>query len=426
MKAIDIRSERPFRSSNSASLGVQTYGEHNDFPQRVDRIVNASCTGRSCLKIFADFIFGQGFDAAYLNKLVVNDRGQALVEVLRAIVDDYAKYNGFAVHVNYDGHYRIVEMRHVPFEHLRFEKVDQETRTFTRIAEHDDWAEEFTELRKFRKSDIVFYDLFDPRPEAIDAQVRAAGGWDAWRGQVLYFSGDGNRVYPTPIYEPELTDMRTEEAIANILGRNAANNMLTAGALVDINNRDQSEEEAEATKKTLREFQGDENASNILYLQVQSEDEVPRFISFSGENYDKAFTFTADTVPNNIGRIFNQPPILRAQDVGANFGADLMVNAYNYYNTRTGAERATVSRVLSMLFEHWYIPVEGDFFIRPLAYVAGESVLARFGADVVTKIYDVMLGAGDQEQKRAILTIGYGLSEAEATSLLETSTSNAV
>lgn len=419
MKAIELKSARPFQSRSDKSLGIQTYGEENDFPQLVRRIVGASCTGKSCLKVYNDFIYGQGFNERALQSLEVNDGRQTLGQVLRMAAADLAAFNGFALHVNYDAALRIVELHHVPFEHCRFEKIDSETGSFGRIAEHDDWGREFEGIKRFRKQDILFYDLFDPRPEVILSQVDAAGGWDAFRGQVLYWSGEGEKVYPVPVYEPELTDMRTEEGLSNVTGRNVTCNFLTAGALVDICNQDQSEEEVEKTKNAILNFQGDRNTGNLLYMQVRSKEEAPVFIPFSGENYDQAFSSTQANVPNNIGRVFNQPPILRAQDVGAHFGADLMVNAYNYYNAKTAGERQTLEEVFSDVMRYWYEPVGTDFTIRPQAYVAGQSMLARLGQAAVDKIYEIAKDQTvDLARKRTLLRLGFGLTTQEVEQLL--------
>ena len=419
MKAIDIKSSLPFQTRNDKALGIQTYGEENNFPQLVSKIIGASCTGKSCLKVYNDFVFGQGFNDENLQSLVVNKRRETLGKILKAVAADLTKYNGFALHVNYNAMYRIVELYHAPFEHYRFEKVDPDTGRFSKIAEHDDWAREFEGIKRFRKQDIVFYDLFDPRPEVIEAQVEAVGGWENYKGQVLYYSGDGDLVYPVPIYEPELTDMRTEEGLSNVTGRNVNSNFLTAGALVDICNESESTEEAEATKKTIRDFQGDDKAGQVLYLQVRSKEEIPVFMSFAGENYDKAFSVTQANVPNNIGRVFNQPPILRAQDVGANFGADLMVNAYNYYNTKTSGERQTLEETFAEVFQLWSEPVASDFSIRPLSYVAGQSLLARLGQAAVDKIYEIVKDTAlDDARKKSMLRLGYDLTPGEVDELV--------
>lgn len=421
MKAIEIKSARPFQSRNDKSYNIQTYGENNDFPQLVSRIVGASCTGKSCLKVYGDFVRGQGFVDRDLQRLTINRRGEKLGEILRLAADDLTKFGGFALHVNYNGFGQIVELSHMPFEHLRFEKVDTETGLFSKVAEHDDWAREFEGVKRFRKQDIVFYDLYDPRPEVVEAQALEAGGWDSYLGQVFYYSSDGRLVYPVPIFEPELTDMRSEEAVSNVIGRNAANNMFTAGALVTINDKAESEEEAKATYEMLRNYQGDHNTGNIALLEVASKEDVPVWMPFTGTNYDKALSQTQTVLPDNIGRVFNQPPILRAQDVGANFGADLMVNAYDYYNSKTSGERQTLSEVFGKIFEHWHEPHPNDFTIQPLAYVFGRSIYARLGGEVMDKVIEIIKDATlDDVRKRILLGLGYGLSEKEIDELMKT------
>lgn len=407
-------------SRNDRSLGIQTYGESNDFPQRVMKIVGASGTGKSCVEVYKKFIRGGGMNDENLGRKKVNRDAQTLTEVVKLAASDYAMFGGFALHVNYNADYRITELQHVPFEHLRFEKTDEHTATPQRLAEHADWGREFTQIRKFKKEDIVFYNFFDPRPETVAAEVEIAGGWAHYRGQILYFSNAGNRTYPVPIFEPVLTDMRSEEAISNVVNRNVANNFLTAGAIIDKNNSDQSEEEMAATQQSIEQFQGDMKACSLMYMQVTSDAEKPEVVPLRGTNFDKEFSVTQSYVPDYIGRTFNQPPILRAVDVGASFGADLMRNAYNYYNTQTTDERDTLAECISKIFEHWYEDLETrDFTIRMLAFSAGRTLLARVGADNVSKIYDIVKdGQLSNQERREFLQIGYGLTEEELDKIL--------
>lgn len=420
MKVAEIKNARPFATRNDKSLGIQTYGEGNDFPQRVQKIVGASGTGKSCVDVYKAFITGHGINDHILGDMVVNSERQTVNKVIRAAADDLAMFNGFALHVNYNAAYEIVELRHVPFEHLRFEKADDKTGEFRRVAAHPDWAREFEGIRKFKKTDIIFYDLFDPTPATILSQVNVAGGWGNYNGQIYYYSGSGGYTYPSPIFEPELTDMRSEEALSNVVNRNVANNFLTAGAIVDKNNSDQSEEEAQATQESIEQFQGDSKACSLMYMQVTSDDEVPEVLSFRGVNYDKEFTATQSYVPDRIGRVFNQPPILRAVDVGASFGADLMVNAYNYYNAKTSAERDILRDVFAEIMHYWWQELAGnDFSIRPLSFSSGDSLLARIGSENLVKVYEIMKDATTgNEQRRAILSIGYGLTDDEINALL--------
>ena len=421
MKVAQIKSAPQFESRDWRQYGIQTYGDANDFPQTVSEIVQASKTGNACLSIYNDFVYGHGFKDPGIYKLRVNKEGEKLDKILRMVCKDFTLWHGFAIHVNYNMNFRVSSIHHIPFESLRLAKAD-DGGFIGRTAYHPDWGHRDKTRSRWSPSDIEWFHLFNPDPEVILNQVEGAGGWDNYNGQILYFSGDseGSPSYPVPIFIAEMTDMRTEEALANVAGRNACSNFLSAGILVDIKDETQDQSQVNETQKELNKFQGDENTSQLWYIQCKSKDEVPQFIRFSGENYDKAFEVTQRVIPENIGQAFKQPPILRAVDVGANFGADLMTNAYKYYNSVTVRERQQLEETFVSIFEYWWAPLENpDFAIQSLTYNAGESIADRIGKDNMTQVLEIIR---DQMlstvQKRNMLKLIYGLYDEEIIKLM--------
>lgn len=421
MKVAQIKSAPQFESRDWRQYGIQTYGDTNDFPQTVSEIVQASKTGNACLSIYNDFVYGHGFKDPGVYKLRVNKEGEKLDKILRMVCKDFTLWHGFAIHVNYNMNFRVSSIHHIPFESLRLAKAD-DGGFIGRTAYHPDWGHRDKTRSRWSPSDIEWFHLFNPDPEVILNQVEGAGGWDNYNGQILYFSGDseGSPSYPVPIFIAEMTDMRTEEALANVAGRNACSNFLSAGILVDIKDETQDQSQVNETQKELNKFQGDENTSQLWYIQCKSKDEVPQFIRFSGENYDKAFEVTQRVIPENIGQAFKQPPILRAVDVGANFGADLMTNAYKYYNSVTVRERQQLEETFVSIFEYWWAPLENpDFAIQSLTYNAGESIADRIGKDNMTQVLEIIR---DQMlspvQKRNMLKLIYGLYDEEIIKLM--------
>lgn len=421
MKVAQIKSAPQFESRDWRQYGIQTYGDTNDFPQTVSEIVQASKTGNACLSIYNDFVYGHGFKDPGIYKLQVNKEGEKLDKILRMVCKDFTLWHGFAIHVNYNMNFRVSSIHHIPFESLRLAKADDDG-FIGRTAYHPDWGRRDKTRSRWSPSDIEWFHFFNPDPEVILNQVEEAGGWDNYGGQILYFSGDseGSPSYPVPIFIAEMTDMRTEEALANVAGRNACSNFLSAGILVDIKDETQDQSQVNETQKELNKFQGDENTSQLWYIQCKSKEEVPQFIRFSGENYDKAFEVTQRVIPENIGQSFKQPPILRAVDVGANFGADLMTNAYKYYNSVTVRERQQLEEAFISIFEYWWAPLDNpDFTIQSLTYNAGESIADRIGKDNMTQaleiIRDQMLST---VQKRNMLKLIYGLYDEEIVKLM--------
>lgn len=430
MKVAKIQSSPSYKIKNNKALGIQNYDMANDYPQKVEEIVKASGTGLSCVRTYAKFIYGHGFNDLAISQVIANSRGETLDYVLKRAARDLAMFNGFAIHVNYNARYRITEMYHVPFEHCRFEMRDRDTRQFNRVAVYDDWTHRDADRKAVRKDDIDFIDMFDPNPEVIRMQVEKArieanedapSGWPYYKGQIYYYSGAGEKEYPAPIYEAELTNMRSEEGIDNVVARNVTCNFLPGVMMVDINNEAESDEQFNALQNELRAYQGDENAGNIFLVQVKSKEEIPTKIDLHGNNYDKEFTVSQQYLPDAIGRGFNQPPILRAQDVNTGFSTTEMISAYKYYNTQTEDERQELQTVFALLFQYWGLPGElTDAFIMPLSYNVGVSKFEELGPDVARDVITMLESATlTTSQKIKRLTVIYGFEPNEAVELVK-------
>jgi hypothetical protein len=420
MIASQIKTKQQFRTYDWLQCHILTYGEDNDFPQLVSELVTASKTASSCLDIYADFVNGACFRDSAANEMYVNDKDTGSM-FLRRIVEDYTKYNGFAVHVNYTEDYRIKDMHVVPFEFCRLGTGENDD--ITHIAVHTDWGRRTSRNRlRWKPSDIIRYNLFNPSPDVVRAEVDDAGGWEAYRGQVYYFCGSsvGDLAYPIPKYVAELTDMRTEEGLANIAGRNVCSNFMLAGLLVDIMESDQNEEQLRRKQEELAKFQGDENAMQLWYTTAKNKEQIPQFVSLSGENYDAKFSTTQNIIPDNIGQAFKQPPILRAKDVAGNIGADLITNAYKFYNSITFRDRKAISDTLSYLFGFWWEEdANYDFEITPLAYNSGGSYIETHGESAAARVVELMKDTAlTVQQKRSALNLLYGISEDDALKLV--------
>lgn len=421
MQVSRLQSEQRVEASNNRGLKVQAYGERNDFPQRIAEIVEASVTGNACANVYTKFIVGRGFADADFYKAVCDSKGTTVDSLLQSVGEDYARFGGFAIHINYNALYEIVSASHIPFEWLRFEELDADYR-FNRLALHPDWGRRYTKLRPFRNTDIEFFHFFNPDPEVVESEVAEAGGWNGYKGQILYYSNKGDRVYPIPIYEAAVTDMSNEEGLSNITQRNVKHNFLPSGMIIDHDNTANNDDQESETKQELKEFQGDINAGKIMYVNLRNGEEAPTFVPFVGKNFDKDFEQAEKKTPEIIGRAFSQPPILRAEDVGSNFGSDLMKNAYDYYNSITESERDIISREFKKIFDLWYdatININHNYEILPKFYRVNATLAERLGANV-SKVLELLSDNTKNERaKRVILSTIYGIEDADIDTLLE-------
>lgn len=361
-----------FISKFSAMLGIRTYGEDNLYPQLVQDITRGSSTTSSCLSRYASFLEGDGVENVDLSKAVVNGCGDTWDDVCRWVANDLARFGGFAVHARYNAVGEIIAITPMHFEDLRLAERNEAGKT-TRIAYHPDWTGKQTRAgRKLKVSadTIEWFDVFNP--DAVQAQMMAAGSVEEYKGQILYVSMAGNMEYPLPIYDECITPISTDEGIDNVLYRNARNNFMTAGAIVHKRGYTGSEHDKDEFGEQLDTFQGDTNACSIMDITVESDEDEPRFVSFRGESFDKEFVETSKRVVESIYTAFKQEPWLCIRFGKVGFGGDVIKDAYNVYNLETDTERRVIGRALTRVFNAWEQRSnwgDTEIYIKPKKYV---------------------------------------------------------
>ena len=161
-----------------------------------------------------------------------------------------------------------------------------------------------------------------------------------YRGQILWVSVQGGRVYPTTMYDKVTTELSVDEGISNVKYRNVRNNFLPAALLMrrkgltvvtnDDGTESFEEESDDALQEELATFQGDENACAIMDITYQQEEDIPKYQAIEGVNFDKKFLSTESSTVERIYAAFGQEPwyCVRVGKVG--FSGDVLREAYEW------------------------------------------------------------------------------------------------
>ena len=391
MKVNDLKRKSSTRLDTGyiRTLGIQSYGDDNFYPHILNNIISASSTGSECVERYADFIEGNGFRDVSFSEYTVNRRGDTSDDIHALVCKDVAKYDGFALHVNYNIFGDIVEVQHIPFENCRLQEED-ENGYVGKIAIHPDWTGR--KIRdgktiKVEKKNIDYIDVFNPRKNVIYEQIRAAGGIENYKGQILWVSGAGNFVYPVPRADRVATEMSTDEGLANVKFRNVRCNFMPSGMIVtkkgssvnfDEEGKPIPDDENEDTgfSDTIKQLQGDTNAGKLLEVTLNSDEDKPEFIDLNSKNYDKEFTVTDASVVERIYSAFGQEPwyCIRIGKLG--FSGDILEDAFEYYNSIVSRQQRLIERAFMKIFEHWFEVANhsNDFSVQPLKYVRNAAV----------------------------------------------------
>lgn len=391
MKVSDLKKKSTNRLETGyiSTLGIQSYGEDNLYPQILNNIISASSTGSECVERYADFIEGNGFRDVSFSEYTVNRRGDTADDIHALVCKDVAKYDGFALHVNYNIFGDIVEIQHIPFENCRLQEED-ENGYVGKIAIHPDWTGR--KIRdgktiKIDKKHTDYIDVFNPRKNVVYEQIRAAGGVENYKGQVLWVSGAGNLVYPISRADRVATEMSTDEGLANVKYRNVRCNFMPSGMIVtkkgsSVNFDEEGkpipdyENEDTGFSDTIKQLQGDTNAGKLLEVTLNSDEDKPEFVDLSSKNYDKEFTVTDASVVERIYSAFGQEPwyCIRVGKLG--FSGDILEDAFEYYNSIVSRQQRMIERSFMKIFEHWYEVANSsnDYSVQPLKYVRNAAV----------------------------------------------------
>lgn len=367
-----------------SNLNIQAYGKDNIYPQRLYNLIRNSSVGGACLDRYETFIEGDGLRNAEFSEFICNRRGDTVDDLYRLIAQDMALYHGFALHVNYNMMCEIVEVSHIPFQQCRLEEETADGKVVY-INVHPDWEGKKTRKGvaiKVDKKNVKKIYCFNPRKEVVLSQIVKSGGIERYRGQILWFSMDGKFVYPVPIYDKVVTNLSIDEGLDNVKYRNVRNNFLVAGMVVhkkgqsvgvdpetgqEIKNSDNEN----AVSDSLRIFQGDENACALMDVTVENDEDVPKFVSLEGNNFDKKYESTEESSLKKIYIAFAQEPWYRILEGSLGFTGDILTDAYSYYNSYVSKERRAISRELKRIFDNWYFKANpsDDYEIQPLSFI---------------------------------------------------------
>lgn len=358
-------------------FNVQTYGGDNLYPQNLKRIVQASGTATLCLNRYAKFIEGYGF-GELLADIKLNDDGTTADDILHDISGDVAEFGGFALHVNYNLLGEVADVHHVPFEFVRLAEAD-DTGHVASVKVCSAW--EGKKGKAVSESEIEEFPVYNPDPRVVLKQIENVGGIEKYHGQILWASMDGKTTYPTPIYDAAVTAISTDEGLDNIKYRSVRNNFLVACMLVTkkgvpyTTESGREKENSMISEDDLRAFQGDENTSKIMLVELEDDEDKPEIVEFPVKNFSREFEITDASVVERIYAQFHQELFYAIRMGKLGFSGSVMRDAYEYYAGEVTNEQRFIERKFAEVLAHWHdVTLRGiEVGIMPMRYGNAEE-----------------------------------------------------
>jgi hypothetical protein len=348
-------------------LGVIFNGEDNLYPVLVENLIKGSPTTSQCVEIYESFLEGSGFNADLLEESTDNlleFRGPN--DLLDEVGSELAAQQGVWIHIGYNAAYEKISHNVIPYEFCRSGKKDDENYSGKVIINPDGWD------RRADKKKIKVYDAYNPRPEVIQAQVERDGGWENYKGQILYFKLNNNAgTYAESLIEKCYMHSDTEANIGLHYNR-----MVRKGfkdSWIVRHKKFDNKQKSDAFFNNLKNVYGNENSANVLAVEDD-------FDSESGEESKFKFDFLEDKTKadkykhfeessaNYIRKAFkNIPPqvIDFVQGKLGNSSGDDLRAAESLYNKATAKDRNKIERLFAELYRNYHIEINpsGDWSI---------------------------------------------------------------
>lgn len=403
---------------------ILSWDVDNNYPARMHNIVANSVTAKNCLRVFSRFVMGQGLTDIDFSKQIINTDGQKADAFTRELVKSLGFLPAVAVHINYNGEFKKVEARVLDIKTVRL-SLDK-----TKVAIHENW-EKRPDKKTFKKTDIQYIDLYDPSPEAITTQVNDAGGWESYKGQVLFWSNVG-LDYPAAEWDPAAEDMQTESNLKTFRSRSVKNNFVASqyivvddaagypeetheeGEIVNPNKQDEEPDFASVIVNTVKQFQGEENAGAVMVIQKPSSDSTFELHTPDLQHFDGMYEKTESSGEKAILRGFMMPAPLVLEGGAAIFASGSIIEAAEaYYNKITGDDRLIIEELLTEVFTNWETELNksGDYSIKPLQIntpISAEYFPYFTKNEIRESVGGAPVDEVEAEKKMLVETIGVG------------------
>lgn len=422
MKTYLPQIERRILVRPNQTYGILNYDLDNAYPQRMLELVAGSPTAKDCWNKRAKFIGGNGFETIGLGKQIINTKGLTLGKLLQALAKDKALFTGFGIHVNYNANFKIASVNYIKFEDIRMGDSDC-PETANKFAIYNDWGRKT--WKNIMRSKVVFLDKYDPDAAVVQQQVDDAGGWDKYKGQLLYFNPEIDD-YPLIEADSVWEDFETEAGIKAFNNREVTTGFLPSTMLFMKSRReeaDNSRPDADEfagintpsqLEQDLGAFQGTKSAQKIIVIEYEDENSKPEFKAYPIQNNDKLFETTERSVEARIIKGFSVPKeLVNAEKSSGLSNGGEKKQAIIEFNDNTAPDRLELSETLAEVFSHFYSPINpgNNWNIVPVPAVAADD---NVGIKAGNSINDLLTSAIPLQNKIATLVYAYGLKQAEA------------
>lgn len=358
-------------------LGVIFDGEDNLKSLVIENLIDSSPTAYQCAWLYERFLGGAGFEVD-LSKINLSD-GVFPYSPNNLLFDScevISRHQGVFISVGYNANFEKDSFKIIPYTLCRVGEKDSKDYSGKILVSAKGWG------KSLKKDEIDIIDVYNPKPDVIAKQVEAAGGWENYKGQILFFKLSDKYTYPKSLIETAYLFADTENQLGMYYNSTAKRGFED---ITFIRHRKFSDEkDKKAFDENLKKISGIENASSKMVIEDDWDDETQKDGNFKFNTLanniksDKYAHFETSSA-NFIRKAFkNIPPQLIdyvAGKLGNTSGEDL-IKAQSVYNAIVSRDQEKIEMLFSELFRNFKEPINqvNDWTIKQYSLLDNGTV----------------------------------------------------
>lgn len=347
----------------------------NDFPQQLIQNVYNSPVGSACLKIWAEFVQGNGLLDKKAGKTIINQKTKLTLDDLHSLLSvDVSLMEGFSFIQRYTTEGKKADVLHLPFEETRLGINDNETGDIERIY-HNPY---YGIPRVFKDINTKWFYAYNPEPKFVMTQIKQHNKEfvnkddivdPPYPGQAFWFSIEKPlaRVYPQAFYYSAIDSFIVDGEIASFHERNIKNNFM-ASVLINIHGDpsapagrqddtdatidktlDQGETVGEEMNRQMKEFVNEKGAP--IFNWFLKDEEKATFETFPTNSHDNEYLNLQTSTTDHIAIGTGTPRILVGIGTAGKLGdTQEVLNAISLMQGKTQSMRNILTRCYETKF----------------------------------------------------------------------------
>ena len=418
-------------TQENITLGIMNWGYTNVYPQSLTNLIEQSPIAKTAVSRTSKFYQGAGFVG---ENEIISNRGLTLKDVVTMMADDYARWEAFAVHVNYNMNGKVTSINPMRISDFRFNKFD-ELNYSSKVGYHYNFGGN-SDIKKaitktVTKDQIKWFDRFNPKVVAKQIALTEKG-ISNYLGQVLYHSSSGHSSYPVSPLQAPINYVLSDVENSILVRKETSTGFISTYIMKTTLDADDAN--VIAMESALEASQGARGYGKIITFAGMDPEAFANTIleevgagSAGAKTVIEASALTYELDHKVITGTYQIPPALGGADNKTGFsGADLE-EAYYVFNAITAGGRSVIENHLNRILANSVFDIAPIKIKKLTLDVEEEEVTSDDNGEVTpeaeaiaNKVFADMTGKQMQSLQRVVRKFNKGeITKPQASQMLE-------